>query len=129
MTISRERLEQLHAQGFNCAQCVAAYFSGRTGMDEKTALAVMGGFGGGFRYGGICGAASAAVAALGLSCPHTTPCSPQEKARVSALTVEFTGRFAERFGALDCRELKGKIPCIELICGAAEIVENMLTRA
>lgn len=129
MMISEERLKQLHEQGFNCAQCVAAYFSGRTGMDEKTALAAMGGFGGGFRCGEICGAASAAVMVLGLACPHTTPFSPEEKARVSELAAEFTGRFAERFGALDCRELKGRIPCDELIRGAAEIAGDMLDRA
>ena len=124
----REKLMRLHSEGFNCAQCVASYFCARTGLDEKTALAATGGFGGGFRSGEICGAASAAVMVLGLTCPHTTPNAPEEKARVSALAVEFIKRFKERYGYLDCRDLKGSghFPCDELICGAAEIVEEML---
>lgn len=127
----REKLLTLHRQGYNCAQCVAAYFCGRMGLDEKTALAATGGFGGGFRSGDICGAASAAVMVLGTACPHTTPNAPEEKARISALTVEFIKRFRERYGYLDCRELKGqgKVPCDELICGAAEIVDAMLEEA
>lgn len=126
--VDREKLMQMHSQGFSCAQCVAAYFSERVGLDEKTALAATGGFGGGFRSGGICGAASAAVMVLGLHCPHTTPNSPEEKKQTTNLTIDFINRFKARYGYLDCVDLKSKghVPCDELICGAAEIVEEML---
>lgn len=126
--VDREKLMQLHSQNFSCAQCVAAYFSERVGIEEKTALAATGGFGGGFRSGSICGAASAAVMMLGLSCPHTTPGSQEERKRTTDLTIEYIKRFKERYEYLECRDLKGKghVPCDELICGAAEIADDML---
>lgn len=40
-----------HANGFNCAQSVFAACCEYTGMDEKTALALSAGFGGGARSG------------------------------------------------------------------------------
>lgn len=126
--VDRERLIRTHAAGFNCAQCVASYFSDRTGMDEKTALAATGGFGGGFRCGDICGAASAAIMALGLMNPYNDN-SEMAKAKIAELTREFEKRFLERYEYLDCRDLRGKghVPCGELICGAAEIVDEMLS--
>ena len=48
MTVS-EKAVLLHGQGYNCAQSVLAACGEYTGMDEKTALAIAGGFGGGMR--------------------------------------------------------------------------------
>ena len=62
---AKEKALALHAQGFNCAQCVLSALGDYTGMDEKTALAISAGFGGGVRCGEICGAVSGAVMALG----------------------------------------------------------------
>ena len=55
MTVS-EKAVLLHGQGYNCAQAVLAACGEYTGMDEKTALAISGGFGGGMRCGEMCGA-------------------------------------------------------------------------
>ena len=126
--ISKETLYEKHAQGFNCAQCVVSAFAERTGVEEQVLLAAAGGFGGGVRCGEICGAASGAVMALGLMNPHTSPDAPEEKARISALTAEFIRRFRDAHGALTCRDLKGKcgVPCDELICSAAGLLDRML---
>ena len=42
---------EYHEKGFNCAQSVLCACGAYTGLDEKTALAVSGGFGGGLRCG------------------------------------------------------------------------------
>ena len=69
MSVQEESL-RLHSCGYNCAQSVLAALGSYTGLNEKTALAVSGGFGGGVRCGEICGAASGAVMALGLAFPY-----------------------------------------------------------
>ena len=124
----REKLEALHAAGFNCAQCVAAAFCDKMGLDERTAFALSGGFGGGFRSGEICGAAAGAVMVLGTQVPHVSPHAPEEKAKITAATQDFLRRFQARYSYLTCRDLKGKgkVPCNELICGAVEILDEML---
>lgn len=128
--VDREKLEQMHASGFNCAQCVASYFAETIGLDERTALAATGGFGGGFRSGDICGAASAAAMVLGLKYPYYDNKNDWAKAEILLKTREFNKRFIERYGNLDCRDLKGKgrVSCDELICGAAEIVDEIISK-
>ena len=55
---------EYHEKGFNCAQAVLCANCAHTGLDEKTSLAVSGGFGGGLRCGEVCGAVSGAVMAM-----------------------------------------------------------------
>ena len=126
--IKREELLKMHDAGFSCDQCVAWAFRDKMGLDEKTVLSLTGGFGGGFRCGEVCGAVSGAVMALNTQVPHVTPNAPEEKAANTKATQEFIHRFQEKFGYLCCRDLKGKgaVPCSELICGAAELLEQML---
>ena len=127
--IEREKLLAMHAEGFNCAQCVACAFQDKMGLDEKTVLALCGGFGGGLRFGEVCGAAIGAVMALSTQYPHVTANAPEEKANNAEKTQEFMRRFTGRYTYATCRDLKGKgkTPCNELICGAAEILDEMLT--
>lgn len=130
MTVNREKLKAIHASGFNCAQSVAVYFAERAGIDEKTALAATGGFGGGFRSGGVCGAVSAAIMLLGLTNAFDDSENFGAKEEIFSKTVQFNDAFAKRYGGLDCREIKGRngISCDEYIAGAAEILEEMLAK-
>lgn len=64
-----QRALDYHNNGFNCAQSVFAACCEYTGMDEKTALALSAGFGGGARSGELCGAVTGAVMAEGLTFP------------------------------------------------------------
>ena len=66
---TREEAVRLHGEGFNCAQCVFCACGKYTGLDDKSALAIAGGFGGGVRCGEICGAISGAVMAIGAAAP------------------------------------------------------------
>ena len=116
----KEEAVLLHAKGFNCAQCVLSACGKYTGLDEKTALAVAGGFGGGVRCGEICGAISGAVMALGAA-------EAESSSRVAALTKRCTGAFRDKFGAVRCLDLKrAGVPCDDLIAFGAETAEKLM---
>lgn len=118
--------DEYHDKGFNCAQSVFAALSELTGIDEKTALKIAGGFGGGLRCGEVCGAVSGAVMAVGCMYPYDTCGDAEAKARIAELTGEVTEKFKARFGCLRCADLKSdKRPCSELIKGAAEIAAEI----
>lgn len=91
-----------HRKGINCGQSVLMAFTDITGLSEAQSLAIASGFGGGMRCGGICGSISGAVVVLGCRYPAV---DAETKKRSTTLTKEFQRRFAERFGAWNCREL------------------------
>lgn len=123
-----EKATALHESGFNCAQSVLCSCGKYTGLDEKTALAVSGGFGGGIRCGEVCGALSGAVMALGLAYPYTNGEDKDAKDKIAKLTKECTADFKEHFGCVRCLQLKrAKISCKELIEYAAELAEKLIT--
>lgn len=95
-----------HASGLNCAQSVLTAFSDVTGLTQEQSIALCSGYGGGMRYGGVCGVVSAAVMVLGAAYPATAEKGPEGKRLSGEVTKEFQRRFSERFGALDCRALK-----------------------
>ncbi len=126
MSVQEESL-RLHACGFNCAQSVLAALGSYTGLDEKTALAVSGGFGGGVRCGEICGAASGAVMALGLAFPYADEEDGEAKKKIAKLTMRMNRDFIQTFGCIRCQDLKRNgIPCDELIAWAAAHAEELL---
>lgn len=94
-----------HAMGMGCAQSLLLAFRDKTGMDEATCYGIASGFGGGVRYGGICGAIAGSVMVLGMLYPHTPENGKEGKAYSAKLTKEFERRFAEKFGYMDCRDL------------------------
>jgi C_GCAxxG_C_C family probable redox protein len=123
----QEESIRLHDCGFNCAQSVLAALGSYTGLDEKTALSVSGGFGGGVRCGEICGAASGAVMALGLAFPYADGEDADAKARIAKLTVAMNRDFIKQFGYIRCQDLKRNgIPCDELIAWAARHAEEII---
>ena len=125
---AKEKAAALHADGFNCAQSVLGALGDYTGLDEKTALAIAGGFGGGVCCGELCGAVSGAVMALGLVRPHATAGDAESRAAVRRLTGEFTKNFRETFGCLRCIDLKrAGQPCPRLIEYAAGQAETMIS--
>ena len=123
----KERAVSLHGAGFNCAQGVLCSCGAYTGLDEKTALAVTGGFGGGVRCGEICGACSGAVMALGLASPFTDGEDADARGRIARQAGSFTRQFAADQGCIRCIDLKraGR-PCDALIAYAAEAAETIL---
>ena len=126
MSVQEESL-RLHDCGFNCAQSVLAALGSYTGLDEKTALAVSGGFGGGVRCGEICGAASGAVMAIGLAFPYADGEDAEAKVRIAKLTMRLNRDFIQQFGCIRCQDLKRNgVPCDELIAWAAKRAEEII---
>lgn len=126
MSVQDEAL-RLHGCGFNCAQSVLAALGSYTGIEEKTALALTGGFGGGVRCGEICGALSGAVMALGLRFPYADGEDAEAKARIARLTMAMTREFAKNFGCVRCQDLKREgVPCDMLIAAAAAMAEKII---
>lgn len=123
----KEKALAFHNEGFNCAQSVLCACGEYTGLEEKTALALCGGLGGGVRCGEICGALTGAVLAIGAAFPFDDADDVQAKVKIAALTKQTTAIFKDNFGCLRCLELKaaGK-PCSELIAYGAELAEQMI---
>ena len=102
------RAVELFARGFNCSQAVFVAFAPSLGLTEETALRISSGFGGGVgRMGGLCGAASGAIMALGLAEGNVDPADKAAKDRGYELVRTFAGRFRDRNGSLSCRDLLG----------------------
>ncbi len=127
-----KKAQSYHDRGFNCAQSVFCSLGEYTGLDEKTALAVAGGFGGGLKSGEVCGAISGAVMALGLCFPYTDETRPQDKARIYDLAHRCVEECGQKCGKVTCRELLaqagGTGSCGFYIASCAEIAEKMIRK-
>ncbi|MDO4815374.1 MAG: C-GCAxxG-C-C family protein [Bacillota bacterium] len=123
----KETAKAYHDKGFNCAQSVLSSCGKYTGLDEKTALAIGGGFGLGVRSGEICGAISGAVMAIGLANPFIDGSDLEAKRKVTSLTVECTAAAKEKFGCIRCCDLKGDYSnCPHYIQEMADIAEEII---
>lgn len=139
-----QKAKDLFEKGYNCSQAVAAAFSDVLGIDEKTALKLTIGLGGGVgRQREVCGAVSAAAIVLG-SVFGTE--NGEDKKSAYEKVQEFSNEFKKDNGSIICREILGidkskkesatpekrteqyyKVrPCAEKVYEAAEIVEKML---
>lgn len=122
-----EKAIKLHDEGYNCAQSVLGACSEYTGLDEKTALAVSGGLGGGVRCGEVCGSVTSAVMALGLANPFNSADDVEAKKKIAELTKTFVKRFKEEYGCVRCLDLNRKgYSCDELIKFSARLAEEMI---
>ena len=123
----KEKATDFHKSGFNCAQSVLCACGEYTGLDDRTALAVSAGFGGGVRCGEMCGAITGAVMALGLAVPFNNAADTESKVRIAALTKDCVKAFREKYGCIRCLELKqAGVSCADLIEFGAELAENMI---
>ena len=103
----QDRGAELFSAGYNCAQSTYAALAPAFGVDEATALKAAAMFGGGVaRTGGLCGAISGALMALGLKhAPVET--SADIKAALYERGRAFLETFERERGSLICRDLIG----------------------
>ena len=128
------RALELNQGGYNCAQSVLCAFSDLTGLDEKTALAIAAGLGGGLRSGEVCGAVSGAVLVLGALYPFDDSSDYHAKQRIAGLAREFCTRFREKYGVITCRELLERTAgmekrycfCPDYVEECAQLLEDMI---
>ena len=134
------------AEGYNCSQAVLSAYAEQFGVDEKTALKIAAGFGGGMgRMAETCGAVTGAFMVLGLQCGQASP-EPEAKEAVYRRIREYADHFRARHGSLLCRELLGcdiSVPeslqrarelelfsktCPQFVRDACEILEEMFQK-
>ena len=141
----KEKAISLFMQGANCAQAVAGAFADLMGMEEKAALRLSAGFGGGVaRQREVCGAVSGMVMVAGALYGYDDLSDDAVKAAHYRLVRALCDEFRAQWGSIICRELVGakksadtapdpdprteeyyrQRPCARLVGTAAEILER-----
>jgi C_GCAxxG_C_C family probable redox protein len=103
---SKSHLVDEQFSKFNCAQTVFSVFAPELGIDEKTALKIASGFGGGMACAETCGAVTGAYMVIGMKYGHATS-NPDEKAKTKMLIRQFNEKFKQAHGSLICKQLTG----------------------
>ncbi len=134
-----EKARELFLAGYNCSQAVFAAFATEYGIDEKTALSISCGLGGGVgRMREVCGAVGGASLVFGLK-------YGDDKNVVYPKMQEFAQRFKAERESIVCRELLKNVkvtsgalaqerndayyrerPCLGVVEFAASILQDML---
>jgi C_GCAxxG_C_C family probable redox protein len=91
----------------NCAQSVLLSFAGEVDLDEKDALKIALGFGGGMGMGETCGAVTGAYMVLGMKAKVKERSIQEIKTETKAAARRFNDLFLEKYGALTCKKLLG----------------------
>ena len=129
MTERAERAQQLHNQGFNCAQAVVCAYCDQFGLDEETACKMAEGFGLGMGIMEVCGALTGAFILAGMRGSKGVAHPGETKAQTYKTTKALAAAFKEKNGTYLCRELKGVADgnvrrscpgCIEDACALIE---------
>ncbi|AQM59016.1 C-GCAxxG-C-C family (seleno)protein [Clostridium baratii] len=113
----------------NCAECILYAANEEYNLWlSKESLKIMSAFGGGMGIGSVCGAATGALAVIGIMFTNDRG---HESPIVRQLSVEFMERFNEKFGSLDCRDIKinqipGEKTCTDMIRTSANILEEII---
>lgn len=99
-------LVDVQFSNFSCSQTVLSLFAPELGLDEKTALKISSGFGGGMACAETCGAVTGAYMVIGMKHGHFTS-HPNEKANTKLLIQKFNDKFVQKNGSLICKKLNG----------------------
>ena len=103
-----EKVLALRAQGYNCAQAVAAAFEDIVEYDAGALLDISTGFGaGGGDMQGTCGAVSAMYLIIGIVLSKKCGGGPAAKGKTMAACKELAKAFREKNKSTICKELKG----------------------
>jgi len=92
--------------GLNCAQSVLTAYSERLNFDNKLAMMVSTGFGGGMgRLQEKCGAVTGAFMVLGIVNAQKFTDNQDRKSATYSMVQEFNSKFTSTFGSTNCRSL------------------------
>ena len=105
MTSKSKKVDERFSK-FNCAQTVFSLFATDLGIDEKTALKISSGFGGGMVSAKTCGAVTGSYMVIGMKHGHSTS-NPNKKADTKLLIQRFNKIFIEKHDSLICKKLLG----------------------
>ena len=102
----KEKAIALFMQGANCSQAVCGAFADLMGIDQKLALRMSAGFGGGLaRQREVCGAISGMCMVAGALYGYDDLTNDKEKAAHYRLVRELCDAFKAAYGSIICREL------------------------
>ena len=128
-----KRADELHNQGYNCAQAVACAYCDLFDADEKEVFRMMEAYGLGMGdMKCTCGAVSGMVTLAGLKNSDANLDAPKTKGSTYKIAKELTAAFREKNGSVICADLKGVETgeplrsCKGCIEDAARIVEEKL---
>ena len=105
MTRKSELVDQQFSR-YNCAQTVISLFAEEVGLDEKTALKIASGFGGGMACAETCGAVTGSYMVIGMKHGHDSS-DPEEKAKTKMAIQLFNEKFKQKHDSLICKKLTG----------------------
>ncbi|MDD5861051.1 MAG: C-GCAxxG-C-C family protein [Prevotella sp.] len=95
-------------QGYGCCQSVVAAFADRYGLDEKLALRIAAGFGGGVgRLRMMCGAVSGIVMLVGLEEGQVLGSDREGKSHCYKIVQELLAESKAQNGSIICAEILG----------------------
>ncbi|ABR33630.1 C-GCAxxG-C-C family protein [Clostridium beijerinckii] len=115
-----KKVIEFHREGYNCAESILKAFNEDTGSEIPIAIASP--FGGGMTIGSTCGAITGTLMAVGALKGRN---SSEEKNNSRVLTREIINKVKEKYGTLECIELKKKgITCDEIIEYAYNILNE-----
>ena len=106
MSSKADRVNDRFPLQFNCAQTVFSLFASDLGIDEKTALKIASGFGGGMACAETCGAVTGSYMVIGMKHGHSVS-DPDLKARTKSMILKFNALFQKEHGSLICKQLTG----------------------
>ena len=128
-----KKADELHNQGYNCAQAVACAYCDLFGADEKEVFRMMEGYGLGMGdMKCTCGAVSGMVTLAGLKNSDANLDAPKTKGSTYKIAKELTAAFRDKVGSVICADIKGVETgealrsCKGCIEDAARIVEEKL---
>lgn len=106
-----ERVVEFHREGYNCAESVLKAFNEDTGSDIPVSIASP--FGSGMNVGTTCGAITGTLMAVGALKGRNTS---DERNNSRMLAKEIMNRIKEKYGTIECIELKKNgVSCDEII--------------
>ncbi|WP_085829487.1 C-GCAxxG-C-C family (seleno)protein [Clostridium massiliodielmoense] len=114
------KVSEYHSQGYNCAESIVKAFNDENNTNIPVSVATP--FGGGMAVGGTCGAITGALIALG-SLKGREEATDANNSRM--YTRDLVSRVKEKYGTLECIELKKKgVTCREIIEYAYSILKE-----
>jgi len=117
-----ERVLEFHKEGYNCAESIIKAFNEDTGLDIPVSISSP--FGAGMTVGGTCGAITGTLMAVGALKGRNTS---EEKNNSRTITKEVITTVKEKYGTIECIELKKKgVTCDEIIKFTYDILSQYI---
>ena len=115
-----EKVLEFHKEGYNCAESIIKAFNEDTGLDIPVSVASP--FGAGMCVGSTCGAITGTLMAVGALRGRKTS---EEKNNSRTITKEVITTVKEKYGTIECIELKKKgVTCDEIIKFSYDILSE-----